>query len=74
MKWVIDRIEDDIVILESISTKEKKEVSIDLLPSSIHEGSVLIFEDNTYQVDIPEEIKRRTEILKRFQKLRSTQD
>ena len=74
MKWVIDRIEDDIVILESISTKEKKEVSINLLPSSIHEGSVLVFYNEQYINDEDYEIKRRTEILERFKRLRNNRD
>lgn len=74
MKWVIDRIEDDIVIIENLETKEKKEVDISLLPSSIHEGSVLFFLNNTYYVDILEERKRKIEILEKFKKLRSNHD
>lgn len=74
MKWVIDQIEEDLVILESISTKEKKEVSINLLPASIHEGSVLIFYQQQYFLDEDTELKRRTEILERFKRLRNNRD
>lgn len=70
MKWAIDKIENNIAILEEITTKEKKEVSTLILPSSIHEGSILIFENNTYSLDIEIEQKRRQEILERFKRLR----
>lgn len=71
MKWAVDKIEQGIVLLENIETGEKKEVATSLLPSSINEGNILIEETNTYQVDLPEEEKRRQEILTRFQKLRN---
>lgn len=68
--FAIDRIEDNIAILENISTKEKKEVDIILLPTSIKEGSIVSCKDNIYVLEITEEEKRRQEILKRFQNLR----
>ena len=71
MKWAVDRIIDNVVILENIETLEKKEVDISLLPSSIKDGTILIFKDNTYIEDISEEEKRRREIYKKFMSLRS---
>ena len=62
MKWAVDRIIDNIAILENIESLEKKEVDISLLPSSIKDGTILIFKDNTYIEDISEEEKRRREI------------
>ena len=70
MKWAIDKIENKIALLENIETSEKKEVSTNLLPQSIKEGSILIEENNTYHLDLSEEEKRRLEILRRFQKLK----
>ena len=35
MKYAVDRIEDNIVVLENIETKEKKKVKKDLLPNVI---------------------------------------
>ena len=71
MKWAVDRIEDNIAILENINTLEKKEVAISLLPSSIHEGSILIYQNNTYTADIFEEEMRRKLIEEKFRKLRN---
>lgn len=68
--FAIDRIEDNIVILENIKTKEKREIHRCELPSNIHEGAIVKFYNNNYILDSDEEEKRRCEILKRFQNLR----
>ena len=65
-KWSIDKIEETIVLLENITTKEKKEVNIYLLPENIKEGSIISYIDNTYILDLSLEEKRRQEILERF--------
>ena len=39
--YSIDRIEDNIAILENRTTLELKEVDITLLPNNIKEGSIL---------------------------------
>ena len=41
MKYAVDKIEGNIVTLESLDTKEKKEVLLEVLPSSIKEGTIL---------------------------------
>ena len=71
MKWAIDKIEQEIALLENINTKEKKEVSTTLLPLRIKEGTILLEENNTYILDTKEEEKRKEEILLRFKRLRS---
>lgn len=71
MKYAIDRIEEDIVILEDIKTKEKKEVNVCLLPSSIYEGMILVYKDGRYLSDLKTEEERRREILERFMRLRN---
>lgn len=70
MEWIVDRIEENIAVLEQKITKEKKEVDITTLPFSLHEGSILIFEEGNYILEEDEEIKRRKEIEERFKKLR----
>ena len=37
MKYAVDKIEENIVTLESLDTKEKKEVLLEVLPSNIKE-------------------------------------
>ena len=70
MKYAVDRIEDNIVVLEDINTKEKQEVQKGLLPSNIKDGTILIFENNEYKLDLNEEKLRRKKIQERFNRLR----
>lgn len=71
MKYAVDRIENEIVILENIENKEKIEVPINNLPSSIKEGSILIYSNNNYELDLEEEKKRRQNIAARFNRLKN---
>ena len=68
--FAIDRIEDEIAVLENLETKEKREIHRELLPSSIHEGAIVKFNNNSYILNETEEEKRRREILERFRNLR----
>lgn len=68
--WSIDKIEDNIVVLEDIKTLEKKEVDKNLLPNNIKEGSIISNNDNIYVLEISEEERRRQEILEQFMRLR----
>ena len=70
MKYAIDRIEENIAILENINTKEKLEININELPKEIKEGSILVFKDNKYIIDEAEEENRRKIILEKFNKLK----
>lgn len=70
MKYAIDRIEEDIVILEDIISKEKKEVNINKLPNNIQEGNIVICEDDKYILDEQEENIRRKRIMDKFNKLK----
>lgn len=67
MKYAVDSIVSDIALLENIETKEKKLVNINLLPSVIHEGSIL---DENYNILINEEIERERKIKERFERLK----
>lgn len=69
MKYAIDRIIDNIAVLENIETKEKKEVNIDALPENVKEGSILIEKIN-YILDLDEEEKRREILRARLDRLK----
>ena len=71
MKFAVDEIIDDIVVLENIETLERREVNISLLPHFIHEGSILVYRDNKYILDKMEEMERRKLIEDKFRRLRS---
>lgn len=71
MKYAVDRIEEEIVILEDINSKDKKEVNINKLPNNIQEGNIVIFnEDNKYILDEQEENIIRKRIMDKFNKLK----
>lgn len=70
MKYAIDHIEEKIAILEDINTKEKKEVSLNLLPQEIHDGDIVTLIDDKYELDITEEKNRRERIMNKFNRLK----
>ena len=61
MKLIVDRIEENTVVCE---TEETGFVTINLidLPDGVHEGSILIFENGSYFVDLNEEQQRREKL------------
>ena len=70
MKYAIDRIENNIAILENLDTKEIIEVDISLLPEGSKESSIITIIDNEYKLATQEEQERKTSLLNRFNKLR----
>ncbi len=51
MKYSVDRIEDNIVILQDLDTKVIKEVNKKDIKFKISDGDVLLFKDNKYIKD-----------------------
>jgi hypothetical protein len=72
MKYAIDRIENNIAILENIDTKKMINIDIDNLPSDIHEGSILVYSNNQFIIDKKLEDDRRKSIQEKFNRLRKT--
>ena len=70
MKYAIDRIENNIAILENLDTKEIVEIDINVLPEGSKESSIITIIDNEYKLDTQEEQERKTSLLNRFNKLR----
>ena len=70
MKYAVDRIEDNLVIIENLETKEIIEIGKDKLPEGIKDGTILIYEDEEYKLDLNEEELRRRQIQARFNRLR----
>ena len=69
MKYLIDRIEEDIAVLQDLKSKEILNINIKELPDNIKEGSFLI-KNKIFKIDKKEEDRRRQELRKRFNKLR----
>ena len=70
MKYSVDRIENNIAILENLDTKELIEVEVTILPQNIKESNILIYENNQYLLDKDTEQQRKNDLLSRFNKLK----
>lgn len=70
MKYIVDRIEGDIAVLESNDNK-MIEVSIYELPSKVHDGTALIYNDGKYSIDEEYEKERKKTIEEKFNRLKS---
>ena len=68
MKYAVDRIADNIVILENIKNKEIIKIDIELLPQNIKEGSILIKRKDRYILS--KSNTRKDKIKRRFNKLK----
>lgn len=70
MKFAIDKIEDNIVVLENIETGEIINEEIANLPSDIKEKDILRLENNQYALDILGKEDRIKRIMEKMNKLR----
>ena len=70
MKYCIDRIENDIAVLENLETKEIIEININLLPNNIKENSIVIYDNYEYIIDKVTEKERKKNLLSKFNKLK----
>lgn len=70
MKYAIDRIINNLAIIESLEDKTKKEVPLSELPENIKEGTILSYENETYVKDEALENQRRTTIKNKFDMLK----
>jgi len=70
MRYAVDKIIDNIVLLENIETQEKFEIDISLLPPNIHDGNIILFENNEYKLDTKYEIERRKLIEEKLNKIK----
>ena len=70
MKYVVDRIEEDIVVLENIETREITNIKISELDFKVREGNILSYENNKYTLDLNTEKLRKEKLRNRFNKLK----
>lgn len=71
MKYAVDEIIDDIAVLENIETKEKININIIKLPKNIHDGSIIIYEDNSYKIDKELELSREELIRRKLERVKN---
>lgn len=70
MRYAVDSIIDEIAVIENLETKEKKEVSLGLLPEEIQEGNILVENNNEYYLDKQYEAKRRQTLEEKLEELK----
>lgn len=51
MKYSVDRIEGNIIILQNLESKEMKEIDKDILDFEVNDGDIIIYENNQYRKD-----------------------
>ena len=73
MKYAVDRIEGNIIILENIETSEKIELPT-IEGMDAKEGDILIYENNTYRKDDTIKEERLNTIKEKMDKLRSDEE
>lgn len=69
MRYVVDRVVDNIVVLENMSNRDIIEVSVTDVPENIKNGNILIKQDNKFILDKETEKERRKNIREKFNKL-----
>ena len=70
MKYAVDRIENNIVVLENINNNSIREVNINELPNNIKEGTILKYYNKKYIIDTKEEENRRERIQEKLERLK----
>ena len=63
MKYVVDRIENNIIILENLKDKSILEIPKDKINFLVKDGDVLYYDNNKFRLDL-ETKKKRIELIK----------
>ena len=63
MKYVVDRIENNIIILENLKDKSILEIPKDKINFLVKDGDVLYYDNNNFKLDL-ETKKKRIELIK----------
>ena len=71
MKYAVDRIENDIVVLENLSNGNILNVNKCNLPANIKEKDVLIYENNAFKISEEEKKNRIETINEKMERLKN---
>ena len=71
MKFVVDRIEEEIIVLENIENKTLINIDKKQLNFAVNEGNVLIKKNEQFFLDEETEKTRRKKIQEKFAKLKN---
>ena len=74
MKYVVDQINEQVCVLESLDDGNILEVLLDVLPDNIREGSILILNNDVFTVLVSEEVKRKESLRERMNRLKKNNE
>ena len=71
MKYAVDKIEDDLVVCEELTTGEKITLNKNEIKVDVHEGTIIIKSDSSYEVNNQEEENRRKLLQEKLNRLKN---
>lgn len=74
MKYSVDKIEDNVVVLQNIEDGTIKYINISLLPDYIRETDILVYDGEKFIIDEEEKEKRVESILEKMNRLREVKE
>ena len=74
MKYVIDQINEQVCVLESLDNGELLEIGIDSLSDDISEGNILVFDNGSFIREVVEEKERKKSLRERMERLKKTDE
>lgn len=70
MKYAVDRIENDIAVLENLSDGSILKIKVDLLPTGITERDIVVKSENSFLLDLKEKDNRLRRIREKMDRLK----
>lgn len=70
-KYSVDRIEEDIIVLENIENKEIIEINKSELDFEVVDGNILKLVDGKFELDQKAEVSRKESLRERLNRLKS---
>lgn len=71
MKYAVDKIEDDLVVCEELTTGEKITINKNEIKGDVHEGAIIIKSNSSYEVNNQEEGNRRKLLQEKLNRLKN---
>lgn len=72
MKFVIDKVENEVAVLENIDDNKIIEVNVNKLPNNAKEKDIVKLENGKYILDKEEKEKRINRIKEKFEMLKKS--
>lgn len=70
MKYAVDRIENDIAVLENLSDGSILKIKVNLLPTGITERDIVVESENSFLLDLKEKDNRLRRIREKMDRLK----